>query len=391
MGAVDRQTRREFMAQAAAVGGVLASSGFIAACGGGSSSGSAGSSGGGIVKPSGPADLKFVGWQGYDAKPASKYPRINGWMAQNKISLTSTYSDTNEAMLTKIQASPSGTYDLTSPYHGTVPTMIAAGVLEPIETDRMRNFASVYPQIRSLSYLHGPEGKVYAVPLDFSYSVGLYDAGKVQPLQRFADVLTNPSLKGRYTLIDAPEHFTWIAQYLGLGNPDPHHLTAAQLKQCQSVARKVITNARAMPSSFGDCLQLLLTHEVEWSLSGNPSDQETAQSKGVNIRSFLPSQGAQAYIDNYCIPKGTSNYDNALAWIDYVHSPRGEAEIQKAYGTGAVTPQAVQYLEPNLRKLYDYANISDAFKNAPVWPPIPVKTGKYASYADWTQAWDQSK
>jgi spermidine/putrescine-binding protein len=390
----EKQTRRQFVLRAAGASVLLAGAGdLLAACGGGdgssASSGAAGTTGGFVEAK--PAKLNFVGWQGYDAKPAKNYPYINGWMAQQQITLTSTYTQVNEEMLTKIQASPAGTYDITSPYHGTVPTMIDLGVLEPIQTDRMRNYASIYPSIRNLDYSRGQDGQVYAVPLDFSYSVGLYNADSVDPLQKFADVITDSTLKGRYVLIDAPEHFTWIAQYLGLGNPDPHHLTQDELKQCQATARTVVANAKATPGSFGDILQLMLTHEADWSLSGNPSDEQSAQQKGVNIKAFLPTEGAQAYVDNYCIPKDSGNYDSALAWIDTVLSPKGNAEIQGAFGTGAVNPKSVPLLDENLRTLYPYDDITSAFDNAPVWPPIPAKGDQYATYADWTKAWSEVK
>lgn len=388
-----RQTRRQFVLRAAGASVLLAGAGdLLAACGGdeGASPEATGTSGSGFVEPR-PAGLNYVGWQGYDAKPAKNYAYISDWMQQNQITLTSTYTQVNEEMLTKIQASPAGTYDLTSPYHGTVPTMVDLGVLEPIQTDRMRNYGTLYESIRNLEYARGEDGQVYAVPLTFSYSVGLYNADSVDPLETFADVITDSSLKDRYVLIDAPEHFTWIAQYLGLGNPDPHHLTGDELRQCQDTARKAVANARAMPGSFGDILQLMLTGEAEWSLSGNPSDEQSAQEKGVNIKVFLPTEGAQAYVDNYCIPKDSENYDSALAWIDTVLSAEGNAEIQRAFGTGAVNPKSVPLLDENLRTLYPYDDIASAFDKAPVWPPIPAKSDQYATYADWTKAWNEVK
>ncbi len=415
----DQLRRREFLERVGGVSLLAFGGGFLSSCGGSSSSSSsssaaassasttaaatASSSGSAASSTAAPAStsasglqpkaatLKFVGWEGYDAADPEKYPTIHAWEQEHGVKLTATYTQTNEEMLTKIQTASPGTYNLTSPYHGTVQTMIEAGVLEPIQVERMANFDKIYPQIRDLDYLHGKDGKVYAVPIDFSYAVGLYNADKVQPLKRFADVIEDPALKGKYVLIDALEHLTWIAQYLHLGNPDPHHLTQAQLKQCVDVARKVLSNAKAVPGSFGDILQLMLTHEVDYSLSGNPSDEQTAKQKGVNIKTFVPTQGTQTYIDNLCIPKGSDNYDTSLAWIDLVTGAKGAAEIQRAFGTGTVNPEAVPLLDPDLRSLYDYADIKNAFAHAPVWPAIPAEKGEYATYADWTKAWASAK
>ena len=378
--------RRALLERAGAFSALVVGGGVFA---GSSSAASSAGTGTSPIKTT-PATLKFVGWEGYDAADPKKYPAIHAWEKQHGVKLTSTYTQTNEEMLTKIQTASPGTYNITSPYHGTVPTMIEAGVLEPIQTARMQNFAKIYPQIRNLDFMRAG-GKIYAVPIDFSYAVGLYNADKVKPLKRFADVIDNKSLQGKYVMIDALEHLTWIAEYLRLGNPDPHHLKPSELKQCVAVAKKVYKNARAVPGSFGDCLQLMLTHEADYSLSGNPSDAQTAKQKGVNIKSFVPSQGSQTYIDSFCIPKGSSNYDTSLAWIDFVTGPRGSAQIQRAFGTGTVNPAAVKLLDPALRALYNYSDIRNAFKSAPVLPPIPTNKGKFATYSDWTKAWASAK
>jgi hypothetical protein len=73
-------------------------------------------------------------------------------------------------------------------------------------------------------------------------------------------------------------------------------------------------------------------------------------------------------------------------------SPKVNAELAAVYGGGLSDLYGVQYTSPALRAYYPYANIGSFFsKSAPLYPPIPVTSTKYATYSDWTSAWQQAK
>jgi putative spermidine/putrescine transport system substrate-binding protein len=391
---VPTHSRREFLRAAAGFSTVafVGVGPVLAACGGEEESEPSATTGGTeTMGPVGPATLNFVGWEGYDGSPKDTFAEHTAWMGENELDLNATYVQDNEEMLTKIQASPQGTYDLTSPYHGTVPTMILADVLEPIDTTRMENFEAIFSAVREEDYIRGEDGTVYAVPFTFSYQVALYNADRGEPLQSYAEVVENAALKDRYTLIDAPEHFTWIAKILGFGNPDPHHLTEDELQQCQDYARRVIQNAQTVASSYGDILQLMTSQEVDYSLSGTADQADAAQAEGVNVAAFFPVEGTQSFVDNYCIPKESENYDAALAWIDHMLTPEVQAEVAQVFSGAVVNLDAVPLLSQKLRDLYAYDDLDSVFEKTPVYPPIPPEGDEYATYADWTKAWNEVK
>jgi spermidine/putrescine transport system substrate-binding protein len=70
----------------------------------------------------------------------------------------------------------------------------------------------------------------------------------------------------------------------------------------------------------------------------------------------LPKEGGMRWTDCLCIPKGAPNPDNALAWINFVHDAKQNAEI---VGT-------IHYATPNAaaRKLIDPADL----KNPVIYP-----------------------
>jgi spermidine/putrescine transport system substrate-binding protein len=405
-----RLTRQQFVRRASAFGLSLATiSGVLAACGGDDQQAaeapaeppaeapaatgepSETTTGEAAAGPVGPATLEFVGWEGYDGKPAETFPTFTQWMTDNELEVSSTYVSNNEEMLTKIKASTEGTYDLTSPYHGIVPTMILADALEPLDEGRLANFASIYPKLTEQEYIRDESGTLYVVPFTFGYFVALYNADRVEPLESYSEVLDNPDLKDRYTLIDAPEHFTWIATLLGLGNPDPHHLTKAELEEVKAVARDVVANAKTLAPAYGDILQLLVSNEVDYSLSGTVDQVDAAKAEGVNLAIFFPKEGTQAYVDNFGIPKGAQDYDAALAWIDQMLTPEAQAEVAQVYSGAVANLEAVPLLPTNLQELFAYDDLDSVFERAPVYPAIPAESSEFATHGDWTKAWEEVK
>jgi putative spermidine/putrescine transport system substrate-binding protein/spermidine/putrescine transport system substrate-binding protein len=381
----DRHTRRNFIAWSASA---LAGLGVASA-----SSYGASPSAQRLRAATASTTLEFVGWQGYDGTPTSTFPILANWEQQQGISLAPVYIDTNETIITKLAASPAGTYDLVTPYHGTVPEMIAAGLLEPINTKALKNWNAVLPSLRAQSYLRDTHGKIYAVPLGFGYiQVQVYNPALIsRPPTSYADVL-KPEFKGKFTLKDAQETFFWIAKVLGLGHPDPHHLTHAELAKCVAYARKVLAAARTLATSYGDIFQLLVTKEVAFSLSATPDDVTRAAAQGVTLKQFYPKEGAQSYVDNYSIPKNAPHATQALAFIDAMIGARVNAELAAVYGGGVSNLSAVPDLTPTLRGYYPYKHISSFFgKLAPLYPPVPVTSNRYATYSDWTTAWEQAK
>jgi spermidine/putrescine transport system substrate-binding protein len=339
------------------------------------------------------ATLTFVGWQGYDGTPPATFPDLVDWENKSGIKVNATYIDNNPQVITKIQASPAGTYDLSTPIHTIVPSMAAAGLLEPISVRKLRNWNSLQPDIRNLKYLRAGTGTVWAVPLGFGYtSFPMYNSDLLKgPPASWNDLLT-PTFRGKYALNDLPENLTWIARVLGYGHPDPHHITRAELAKCQAYARRLVKNAKTVSASFGDLLQLFVAKEIALSVNGTPDIIDKAKTQGVNLRKFFPKQGgAGAYMDNFAIPKGSKNVDDALSWIDQMISGKINAELATVYGGAPTSSQSLPFLPAQLKARYPLGNVATFFRQTPVYPPQPTTSRIFATYPDWVQAWTSAK
>jgi spermidine/putrescine transport system substrate-binding protein len=335
--------------------------------------------------------LGFLGWQGYDGTPASTFPVLTSWEQTAGISTNATYIDNNPEVITKLQASGPGTYDLCSPVHSVVPSMIAAGLLQPIPVGRLKNWQSLDPLIRNQKYLRRG-ASVYAVPLGYGYiSFPLYNPELIPKPPTSWDQLLTSKYRRKFAVNDLPENLTWIARTLGLGHPDPHHLKKKDLARCEAYARRLVKNSKTVSPTFGDLLQLFVTKEIAFSVSGTPDIIDKAAAQGVTLKKWFPKEGgAGAYMDNFAIPVGARNADAALEWIDQMISPQVNAELASVYGGGPINGRSRTYLPAKLQARYP-AKFATFFKQTPVYPAQPTSSSVFANYSDWVEAWTSAK
>jgi spermidine/putrescine-binding protein len=376
------QTRAEFIRRTAGLAALLTAGGGVVAERAASALGA-----------SRATTLGFVGWQGYDGTPASSFADLVAWENSAGISLSATYIDNNPQIITKIQASTPGTYDVCTPIHTIVPSMAAAGLLEPIPLAKLKNWAAIQADIRNLKYLKVRGGAVNAVPLGFGYTTfPMYNADLLKSVPKSWNDLLKPNFRRKYALNDIPENLTWIARVLGFGHPDPHHITRAELKKCQAYASRLIKNAKTVSASYGDLLQLFVAKEIVLSVNGTPDIADKAKTQGIRLHKFFPKEGgAGAYMDNFAIPKGSKNFDASISWIDEMIGPKTNAELAVVYGGAPSDVKSVAFLPDQLKARYPFGKISTFFRQTPVYPPQPTSSNVFATYSDWVAAWTAAK
>jgi spermidine/putrescine-binding protein len=129
--------RRQFLAAMAAAGGAMAL---------------------GAGPASAETTVNWVGWQGYD-EPL----KVGTFLKDNGISLATTYINSNEEIITRLQAGGAGQVDLITIYFGHIPILVGAGLIEPLDESKVPGFADIFPEFLNVDAIRH-DGKLYAVP-----------------------------------------------------------------------------------------------------------------------------------------------------------------------------------------------------------------------------------
>ena len=96
-----------------------------------------------------------------------------------------------------------------------------------------------------------------------------------------------------------------------------------------------------------------------------------AMEENPDIKVVYPTEGAYLFMDNWAIPKGTKNYDNAVKFIDFMLDAENAQMVLEEF----------PYLSPNTKAVE--AMGEDYSKNEAKNPPAEViKKGEYVKNLD---------
>ena len=209
------------------------------------------------------------------------------------------------------------------------PRMVKLGLLQPLDTSRITDWASVVPALQTIEGVV-IDGKVYMVPTTGGTAGILYNPKKVPGgIPSWKALFEDPSLKGRITLEDSAATVIPIAA-LALGYTDPFHLSDGDLARIQDYLLAHKSQVRAFFSGDADFLTLYKTGEIVAGFAWHDY-KVTAQRNGVPAEYVVPSEGQLAWVCGFGIASGTQNLDAAYAALNWYNSPEPQAFYAKSY------------------------------------------------------------
>ena len=220
-----------------------------------------------------------------------------------------TYSD-NESLYSTLK-SGSTDYDVICPSDYMIARLIEEDMLEPLDTSQLPNLANLDPEFRSgLEY--DPEG-AYSVPYLWGVVGLIYNTTMLDKAPDSWNVLWDESLAGNILMFDNSRDAMGIAlKSLGYSY---NTTDEAQIKEAvdKLIAQKPLVQAYVMDQIFDKL-------EAGEAAVGPyyAGDAVVMIRENPDLACVYPKEGSNYYIDSWCIPKGSQNQENALAFINYM-------------------------------------------------------------------------
>ena len=221
----------------------------------------------------------------------------------------STYSS-NEDMLAKVKSETEGTYDIVLPSDYTVELMIEQGMLEELDQSKLTNLSNINEAYLDPSY---DPGNKYSVPYQGGVAAIAVNTSMVDKDIISYDDLFDPSLKGELVVLDdyrAVIGMTARSMGYSMNETDPDKLAEIEDKLLTLKDNVALYDSDSPKSALisGDCSVGMI-----WG-----AEIALAMEEDTNIKVVYPEEGLYVFMDNWCILKGSKNYDNAMEFINFM-------------------------------------------------------------------------
>ena len=237
--------------------------------------------------------------------------------------------DSNETLLAKLQAGGAN-YDVIVPSDYMVAQMIELGLLEQVNPSSFPNGANIKPEFLDVYF---DQGRQYTAPYMYGTTGIAVDSTKTsRPVTSWADFFAsdNPAGGKVGTLNDQVEVVHAALRAVGSApcstNKDDYIKVEELLKNWKP--NVAVINSDGVIGRMASGEQVM---HMMWNGAFT-----RAQADNPNLEYVYPSEGLNLWQDNFAIPKGAQNVDNAKIFINWMMDPKniGEATNFVGYDNG---------------------------------------------------------
>ncbi len=246
-----------------------------------------------------------------------------------------TYSS-NEELLAKVSVAKEGTYDLVFPSDYMVEIMIKRGLLEEIDTNRLKNINNLDSSYMNMEY---DPGNKYTLPFIATSTTIAINRDKIKDdIVSYNDLL-NPKYEGEIVLID--DQRIMIGMALLANGFDMNSTNETELRIAKNWMLKLKDNIKAYDSDSPK--NFLISEEASIGVIWN-AEGALASMEKPSIENILPKEGLALSTDNFAILKGAKNTDELYEFIDYILRGKVMAEIIEFYPYKCINIDSYDYL-----------------------------------------------
>jgi spermidine/putrescine-binding protein len=249
---------------------------------------------------------------------------LDGFEKETGIRINYVNFDTNETMLTRLQAAKGGDYDLVIADDYIIETVIAEGLARKLDKSKLANARNVNPLYQKQFYDPADE---YTVPYGAGVQTIVYDPRRVAvPINGYAD-LWNPVLAGKVGII---ENFRVInGMALKVLGQSYNTNDIGVIRAAGEKLRELAPNIRLIRDD--NLEDELLSGEIAAAVMYT-SQATMAKMEDPQLKVVFPAEGIGFGIMAGFIPSRAPNPEAAYTFLDYILDPERGASCFEFLG-----------------------------------------------------------
>jgi spermidine/putrescine transport system substrate-binding protein len=335
----DQLTRRQLLERAAMGGAAITFPGILAACG---SSGSKASSGTTSVEQKLAKTLNFSNWTLYMDTKGKTFPSLEAF--QKKTGVQVNYVEDindNASFFAKIQGPLSRGQSIDrdivvlTDNDRYLSLMIKKGWAEKLDKSAIPNMKNLVDVQKHPNF--DPD-RVYSLPWQSGMSGIAYNDTVTDPVLSVDDLLENPKLKGKITVLNSMGDAMTIVM-LANGD-DPTKVTDKSWNAAFNRIKKAVDNKQIRQFTGNDYAPILARGDLAAAMSWSG---DIPQLGNKHIHWNVPEAGGAIWTDNMLIPKGGDVY-TASVYMNYVYDPKVQGLMEAGDPKRNIT--GIYYIPP---------------------------------------------
>ncbi|CAN5543176.1 ABC transporter substrate-binding protein [soil metagenome] len=382
----------------------------MVAVGCGSSSDDSSSSGGSAAEKlgKGEGEVNLIAWAGYveDGSTDSKVDWVSDFEKDTSCKVNVKVAGTSDEMVDLMRT---GHDDGVSASGNATARLVAGDDVDPVNTDLVPNYATVFSDIKDQSY-NTFDGKPYGIPHGRGADLLMWNSDDVKPAPKSWDVMLDPKkasqYKGKISVYDDPIYIADAAVYLKAHEPDlgidnPYELDEKQfnaavdlLKEQKPNVGEYWSDAAKQISAFtnGDD-QVGTTWQYQYfALKG---DGQKVAAPGAS-QGFIPEEGSTGWSDTWMISSQAEHPNGMYMWMNHIIDPKVNAQVAEWFGEAPAQSKACDFTSDKNFCADYHADDPDFWSKVFYWNTPVADCGDdrgsvCKDYNDWVNAWTEIK
>jgi putative spermidine/putrescine transport system substrate-binding protein len=338
--------------------------------------------------------LNLVAWEGYaESKWVKPYEAKTGCKVHAK------YAGSSDEMVTLMRQGGGSQYDMVSASGDASLRLIRGGEVQPMNVDLVPEWKNFVPQLQSPPH-NTVDGKHYGISLQWGPNTLLYNTKSVTPAPTSWSAIYGPQYKGEVSVPANPIQIADAALYLSktkpsLGISDPYELTEDQL----DAAADLLKQQRPLIKKYW----ALASDEIELFKNGDavigaawPYQYSQLKKAKEPVEQIIPKEGATGWADTWMLSAHAKDPNCAYEWVNWVSSPKVQAEQATTYGETPVNTKAcgeMEKIEKGSCGVYHADAPASYFDSIKFWRTPVAECGNGQSdcmdYSKWQQKWTE--
>jgi spermidine/putrescine transport system substrate-binding protein len=205
--------------------------------------------------------------------------------------------------------------DVMGPCYYEFPRWQEAGLLQPIDTTKLKNWTKLSPTLRALPGISAGPNKVWFVPHYWGNTSVTFrtDLAPEYAKKPSWNILFDPKYKGRIAVLDGVDDVVpFIAHMIGI---DAYAMTPDQWKKVQAKLRDLVKQTRMITSDDTALVQGLASGEIVAAMSWRVV-YSTLHKEHKPVAYMNPPGGMFTYVCGITVHKNPSDAVKATALVD---------------------------------------------------------------------------